>query len=47
MADASEMINLTKHLLKRKYNEKDIEKIWGGNWLRVMTEVQSASKKTN
>lgn len=41
MADASEMINFTLHLLRRKYNERDIEKIWGGNWLRVMAKVQS------
>lgn len=39
-ADSSEMINFTRHLLKRKYNPQDIEKIWGGNWLRVMEEVQ-------
>lgn len=41
MADASEMINFTLHLLRRKYSERDIEKIWGGNWLRVMAKVQS------
>ena len=40
MADASEMINFTIHLLRRKYNEHDIEKIWGKNWLRVMAQVQ-------
>lgn len=45
MADASEMINFTRHLLARKYSERDIEKIWGGNWLRVMAQVQSARKK--
>ena len=28
MADASEMINFTRHLLARKYSERDIEKIW-------------------
>ena len=26
MADASEMINFTRHLLARKYSERDIEK---------------------
>lgn len=45
MADASEMINFTLHLLRRKYNERDIEKIWGGNWLRVMAQVQAAARK--
>ena len=41
MADASEMINFTLQLLRRKYSERDIAKIWGGNWLRVMAQVQS------
>lgn len=45
MADASEMINFTRHLLARKYSERDIEKIWGGNWLRVMAQVQAAKQK--
>ena len=40
IADSSELINFTLHLLRRKYSERDIRKIWGGNWLRVMTEVQ-------
>ena len=44
MSDASEMINFTLHLLRRKYSERDIEKIWGGNWLRVMAKVQSVRK---
>jgi membrane dipeptidase len=42
IADSSELINFTLHLLRRKYSERDIEKIWGGNWLRVMTQVQRA-----
>ena len=45
MADASEMINFTRHLLARKYSERDIEKIWGGNWLRGMAQVQAAKQK--
>ena len=40
MADASEMINFTIQLLRRRYSETDIEKIWGGNWLRVMRGVK-------
>jgi len=27
-------------LLKRRYSEEDIQKIWGGNFLRVMRQVQ-------
>lgn len=41
LADSSEMINFTRHLLARRYSEKDIQKIWGGNFLRVMGQVQS------
>ncbi|MBM6992240.1 MAG: membrane dipeptidase [Prevotella sp.] len=41
-ADASELINFTLHLLRRKYSEQDIQKIWGGNWLRVMSMVQAS-----
>lgn len=40
LADASELLNFTQELLARRYSEHDIEKIWGGNWLRVMTQVQ-------
>ena len=41
LADSSELINFTLHLLRRKYSERDIRKIWGANWLRVMSEVQA------
>ena len=40
LADASELTLFTRQLLARRYNEADIQKIWGGNFLRVMTEVQ-------
>ena len=40
IADSSEMINFTLQLLRRRYSEQDIALIWGGNWLRVMAEVQ-------
>lgn len=36
IADSSEAINFTIQLLRRRYSKNDIEKIWGGNWLRVM-----------
>ena len=39
-ASASELINFTRHLLKERYSEEDIRRIWGGNFLRVMKEVQ-------
>ena len=41
MADASEAINFTLQLLRRRYSLRDIRNIWGGNWLRVMAEVQN------
>ena len=40
LADSSELINFTRQLLARRYSERDIQKIWGGNFLRVMTQVQ-------
>ena len=43
IADASELINFTLQLLRRKYSERDIAKIWGGNWLRVMNLCQAAA----
>lgn len=39
-ASASELINFTRCLLKEKYSEEDIRCIWGGNFLRVMEEIQ-------
>lgn len=41
LADSSELINFTIQLLRRHYSDEDIQKIWGGNWLRVMNYVQS------
>ena len=40
LADSSELIHFTQQLLRRRYSEADIAKIWGGNWLRVMQQVQ-------
>jgi len=38
--DASETFNVTLELVRRGYNEEQIEKLWGGNLLRVMDEVR-------
>ncbi len=43
-ASASELINFTRRLLLERYSETDIRKIWGGNFLRVMSAVQSKAK---
>ena len=45
MANAAELINFTRLLLSRQFSEQDIEKIWGGNFLRVMSQVQSKKVK--
>ena len=39
-SDSSELINFTRRLLLERYSEEDIQCIWGGNFLRVMEEVQ-------
>ncbi len=39
-ASASELINFTRRLLRERYNEEQIQMIWGGNFLRVMRETQ-------
>ena len=36
LADSSELINFTRRLLARRFSEHDIQKIWGGIFLRVM-----------
>jgi microsomal dipeptidase-like Zn-dependent dipeptidase len=36
--------NVTVELLRRGYHEKDIAKLWGGNFLRVWGEAQKAAK---
>ena len=41
IADSSELINFTRQLLARRFSEQDIQKIWGGNFLRVMREMQA------
>ncbi|MEJ5166817.1 MAG: membrane dipeptidase, partial [Thermoanaerobaculia bacterium] len=40
LKDVSELPNLTCELLKRGYSKKDMEKILGGNFLRVLKEVE-------
>lgn len=41
--DASETFNITLELVKRNYSEEDIEKLWGGNLLRVLDKVQEVA----
>ncbi|MFC1549936.1 dipeptidase [Candidatus Neomarinimicrobiota bacterium] len=43
--DVSQIRNITIELVKRGYANKDIEKIWGGNFMRVFNEVQQLVEK--
>jgi membrane dipeptidase len=44
LRDASELFNFTRQLLAHHYSERDIQKIWGGNFLRVMSLCQKAAE---
>jgi len=41
--DASETFNVTLELVRRGYSEEEIGKIWSGNLLRVLDEVQAVA----
>ncbi len=41
--DASQTFNVTLELVKRGYTEEEIEKLWSGNLLRVLDEVQAVA----
>lgn len=43
--DASETFNVTLELVRRGYTEKQISKLWSGNLLRVLDEVQKVAKE--
>jgi microsomal dipeptidase-like Zn-dependent dipeptidase len=40
--NASELIQLTRRMLQAQFTQEDIRLLWGGNFLRVMQEVQQA-----
>ncbi|MEM6702055.1 MAG: membrane dipeptidase [Acidobacteriota bacterium] len=42
--DASGAINVTRALLDRGYSAEDVEKIWGGNFLRVWRAAEAAAE---
>ena len=42
-ASAAELLNFTRHLLRRHFSEADLEKIWGANFLRVMRQAQETA----
>lgn len=43
--DVSEFPAITHELLARGYSEKEIRKIWGGNFFRVFRKVEEISRK--
>lgn len=42
--DADETFNVTLELVKRGYSEAEVAKLWSGNLLRVLEEVQAVAK---
>ena len=44
--DASETFNVTLELVRRGYTEPQIAKLWSGNLLRVMAEVEKVAQRT-
>lgn len=45
--DASETFNVTLELVRRGYTEDQIAKLWSGNLLRVMRDVEKVSRQLN
>jgi membrane dipeptidase len=43
--NAAETFNVTLELVRRGYTEKQIAKLWSGNLLRVLDDVQKVAKK--
>ncbi|MBN2013399.1 dipeptidase [candidate division KSB1 bacterium] len=42
--NVAEMPNITIELVKRGYSDEEIEKIWGGNFMRVFRDVVAAAQ---
>ena len=45
LADVSQLANLTRELLRRGYSDSDVNKILGGNMLRVMEAVERSEAR--
>ncbi|HPW17344.1 MAG TPA: dipeptidase [Candidatus Aminicenantes bacterium] len=43
--DVSGMIHVTEELVRRGYTDREIEKVWGGNFLRVFQKVLDLAAK--
>lgn len=46
-ADVSDFPRITEELDRRGYSQEDINKIWGGNFLRVFKAVEEAAENKN
>lgn len=46
-SNAAETINVTLELVRRGYTEEQIAKLWGGNLLRVMEQVEAYAKRAS
>lgn len=44
IANAAEIKNITMALLQKNFSHQDIKAIWGGNWFRVMQDIQQNKK---
>jgi len=44
-SDSSETFNVTLELVRRGYTEEEIRKLWGGNLLRVMRDVEQVARE--
>jgi membrane dipeptidase len=44
-SDASETFNVTLELVRRGYSEEQIGKLWSGNLLRVMEQVERVARR--
>jgi membrane dipeptidase len=43
LQDVSQIGAITEELVKRGYSAKDIEKIWGGNVMRVLDQAEKVA----
>ena len=44
--DESEAFNVTRELVRRGYDEQQIAKIWGANFLRVFRQVEETARRS-
>lgn len=46
-ANVGDAPNITRELVRRGYSEQDINKLWGGNFLRDFREVEAVANQLN